>query len=278
MGARRASAGVLRICAVIVAVVGAWVGAPALVRAQGVSAPPSAAAPIETIVVAAEDDWAPYSFATPGGGVDGLAPALVAAVFERRNIRVKFAVVPFARCLLMAQTGAVVGCFDASITDENRAQFYWHPTPLFQEELAIFARQDSREADVKLEQLEGHTLGLTIGYTYPTSVMNNARIRKVNVPSDANLLNMLVAGRVDYILINTMPGYYRAARDRHFAGRVKRVGVVQLDGFWVCFSRTHPDGKRLAELFETGLQEIKANGTYARITADFYRRLNLPTH
>ncbi len=272
MNARMSLAGFVSACVVIAA---ATMGAPGFARVRGASAP-TATAPVETIVVAAEDDWAPYSFAKPGGGIDGLAPALVAAVFETHNIRVKFAVMPFARCLLMAQSGAVVGCFDASITDENRAQFHWHPTPLFQEELAIFARQDSREVDVRLDQLEGRTLGLTIGYTYPTSVMSNARIRKVNVPSDANLLNMLVAGRVDYILLNTMPGYYRASQDRRLTGRVKRVGVVQLDGFWVCFSRTHPDGKRLSELFETGLQEIKANGTYARITADFYRQLNLP--
>ncbi|CAN5746808.1 transporter substrate-binding domain-containing protein [soil metagenome] len=249
-------------------------GARAATAPQPVRA---ARAPMETIVIAAEDDWAPYSFAKPSGGVDGLAPALVAAVFETQNIAVKFVVVPFARCLLMAQTGSAAGCFDASITDENRAQFYWHPTPLFQEELAIFARQDASDAEVKLEQVEGHSLGLTIGYTYPASVMGNTRIRKVNVGSDANLLNMLVAGRVDYILLNTLPGYYRASQDRQLVGRVKRVGLVQLDGFWVAFSRAHPEGKRLSEIFETGLQQIKADGTYARITADFRRRLNLPT-
>ncbi|CAN5671875.1 transporter substrate-binding domain-containing protein [soil metagenome] len=272
MGIRTSLAVVSFFCAAL----GAAALAPGRAEAQPTPSR-GARVPLETVVIAAEDDWAPYSFVKPSGGVDGLAPALVAAALETHNIGVKFVVVPFARCLLMAQTGAAVGCFDASITDENRNQFYWHPTPLFQEELAIFARQDSPHADVKLEQVEGHSLGLTIGYTYPASVMGNTRIRKVNVGSDANLLNMLAAGRVDYILLNTLPGYYRAAQDRQLTGRVKRVGLVQLDGFWVAFSRTHPEGKRISELFETGLQEIKANGTYARITADFHRRFNLPT-
>ncbi len=58
----------------------------------------------------------------------------------------------------MVQTGAAVGCFNVSITDENRDQFYWNTTPLFQEELVLFARADAPDREVTLDELEGRTL------------------------------------------------------------------------------------------------------------------------
>ena len=278
MGAR-ASLSVLSFTGAVVtcALMCAAGGAAAQTSSPAATPAPMKAAPVETVVIAAEDDWAPYSYAKPGStNPEGMAPVLVTAAFETQGIRVKFVVVPFARCLAMAKSGAAVGCFDTAMTDENRNQYHWHPTPLFQEELAVFARLDSTQKDLTVQQLEGHTLGVTVGYTYPSSITANPRIRQVPVTSDANLLNMLVAGRVDYILLNSLPGYYRASLDPKLAGRFKRVGVVEQQSFWVCFSRKHPDGKRLSEVFETGVEAIKANGTYARITTDFHRRLNLP--
>ena len=204
--------------------------------------------------MAAEDDWPPYSYARAGSaGPEGISPVLVAAAFETQGVRVKFVVVPFARCLLMAQTGAAVGCFNVTITDENRDQFYWNTTPLFQEELVLFARADAPDREVTLDELEGYALGITAGYTYPSSITANPRIYKIPVSSDANLLSMLVAGRVDYILLYALPGYYRASLDPKLAGRFKPVRVVGLESIWISFSRKHPEGKRFSEVFVTGL-------------------------
>jgi polar amino acid transport system substrate-binding protein len=224
----------------------------------------------EVVTLAAEDDWAPYSSLKPdGSGPEGIAPALVKAAFQTQNVTVRFQVVPFARCLHYALKGAVVGCFDTTRTEANQDQFYWHPTPLFQEELAIFARGDATANDLTAKDLEGQTVGVTIGYTYPTDFMQNPRIVKLSAASDGNLVKMLVARRVNYILLNTMPGYYRIKQDPALRGQIKRVGTIRMDSFWVSFSRAHPDGKRMSEVFEKGLQTIKANGEYDRMFKAF---------
>lgn len=224
----------------------------------------------EVVTVAAEDDWAPYSsMRADRSGPEGLAPALVKAAFKTQDVEVQFQVVPFSRCLHYAEKGSVVGCFDTTRTEANKDQFYWHPTPLFREELGIFGRVDAPSRELTQKDLEGQTVGVTIGYTYPTDFMQNPRITKLSATSDGNLVKMLVARRVNYILLNTMPGYYRIKYEPALKGQIKRVGAIRLDSFWVSFSRAHPDGKRMSEVFERGLQAIKANGEYDRMMQAF---------
>lgn len=236
-----------------------------------------ATAQAQTITVAAEDDWAPYSSASANGSQpQGLSPDLVRAAFQTQGVEVRFLTVPFTRCLHYAKTGVVVACFNATITPSNRAQFHWHATPLFQEELAIFAPQESQNSGLTAKDLEDHSLGVTIGYTYPPDVLNNPRIHTVVAASDSDLVTMLLAGRVDYALLNTLPAYYRISMDPTLVGRIKPVGLIETNGVRVAFSLKHPDGKRLSTVFEKGLQAIQSDGSYERIMADFRRRINVP--
>ena len=226
----------------------------------------------EVVTVAAEDDWAPYSsMRADRTGPEGLAPALVKAAFKTQDVEVRYQVVPFSRCLHYAEKGVVIGCFNTTRTEANKDAFHWHLTPLFQEELGIFARSEVHTREMKQKDLEGQSVGITIGYTYPTDFMQNPRITRLSAVSDGNLVKMLVARRVNYILLNTMPGYHRIKQDPALKGQIKRVGAIGLDNFWVSFSRAHPDGKRMSEVFEKGLQAIKANGEYDRMVTAFKR-------
>jgi polar amino acid transport system substrate-binding protein len=228
----------------------------------------------ETIVIAAEDDWPPYSSVKADkSGPEGVTPELVRAAFKLKGVEVRFLTVPFARCLHYAETGRAVGCFNATIVEGNRNTFHWHATPMFSEELAIFARSDLGEDQLTLKDLEGQTVSITIGYTYPTELMHNQRIVKFSATSDAQQLRMLATGRVRYALVNTLPGYLRINADPALRGRIQRVGQISVDGFWIAFSKTHPDGKRMAGVFEEGLQQLKASGRYDIMLRNFRKRV-----
>lgn len=228
----------------------------------------------ETVVIAAEDDWPPYSSVKADkSGPEGVTPELVRAAFKLKGVEVRFLTVPFARCLRYAETGRAVGCFNATIVEDNRDTFHWHATPLFSEELAIFARSDLHEDQLTLKDLEGQTVSITIGYTYPTEFMRNPRIIKFPVNSDQQQLRMLASGRVRYAVVNTMPGYLRINADPSMQGKIRRVGRISVDGFWIAFSRQHPDGKRMAGVFEEGLQQLKASGRYDQMLEAFRHRV-----
>lgn len=230
----------------------------------------------ETVELAAEDDWAPYSHLVPGEPEpQGLSPRLVRAAFRTQGIQVRFKALPFGRCLQEARLGRVVGCFNVTRTRDNAEQFLWHPTPLFQEELAIFSKVtpgQPKSPAMQLQDLKGRRVGLTVGYTYPSDVMLDPQIQRQEFSSDANLLRMLAAGRLDVALLNTLPAYHRMRQDASLQGNVVRVGRISLDGFWVGFSRVHPDGMRLVSTFERGLQALLINGEHARMLAEFRRQ------
>ncbi len=231
-----------------------------------------------TVLIGAENDWAPYSSspdagATGNGPVQGFAVDLVRASFAAKGIKAEFIALPFARCMLYASTGRVLGCFNATITDDNRPRYLWHQPPMFEEELSIFARADTAADKLSLADLRGHSVGYTNGYTYPTGFMQDTAIKKYSATSDQYLLKMLISGRVDYILLNRSPGYWRINGSPEFVGKVKRVGMISLDGFWIAFSKQHAEGPRMAELFGQGLIELRQNGSYQRMLGEFRRKI-----
>lgn len=229
----------------------------------------------ESVLIAAEDDWAPYCVLDKESGQPrGLAPELVKAAFAAEGVDVEFRTIPFARCMYEARSDKVLGCFDATITEENRYQYFWHETPMFEEDLAIFALASEPRRDLKLTSLEQKTVGITLGYTYPTDFMENPRITRFQAKSDTQIIEMLVRGRVDYILMNEMPGYLKI-QQKQLSGKVVKVGKISTDSFWLAFSRAHPRGEEMASRFEEGLQKIKNNGTYEALVRAFEARLGL---
>ena len=233
----------------------------------------------ETIRVAAEDDWPPYSSVVgPERRPAGFAVDLVREVFASQGIKVEFVAVPFARCLAYTAKGRVVACFNVTMTRANRHEYLWHTTPMMEEELSIFARADATAPtrEIGLDALRHHTVGYTVGYTYSTEILTDPLITRYGASSDHQLLKMLVAGRVDYILLNRMPGTLRIAADPAFSGKVKRVGKVSVDGFWLAFSKSHPDGARLSGVFDRGLLEFKRDGRYQTMVQAFRRQLGVP--
>ncbi|QLG89003.1 transporter substrate-binding domain-containing protein [Chitinibacter bivalviorum] len=224
----------------------------------------------EEITLGAEDDWAPYSYLAPGQAqIQGFAPKVVAAALLTQGIMVKFQAVPFARCLKETQMGSLAGCFDIEKNDENQSEYHFHTTPLFAEGLSIFALDSVVQRHLDASDLPGHSVAITNGYTYPPLIMNNPKIKKDVSPSDEVQFKKLMAGRVQFALVNTTPAKLLQQKNVQFKARIVEVGLVNTAQFYVGFSKKHPDGARLAQRFELGLQAIHANGQYEALQKEF---------
>lgn len=230
----------------------------------------------ETISINAEDDWAPFSSITANKkSAEGLSVDLVRAAFATQGIDVRFMPVPFARCLFEVEHGQVVACFNASITEENKGKFLWPSQPLLNEGLSILALSDAGLRNLGPKDLEGHMVGITNGYTYPTSFMKNKKISKDISRTDAVQLKKLMSRRIEYAIINTTPAQLMINANPAMRGKIKIVGSVELSLLYLNFSKKHHDAPRLLAIFEKGLKTIHSNGTYARIQRDFNERLGL---
>lgn len=230
------------------------------------------------IVLAGEDDWAPYSYtdkSTRGQGQEpvGFSPRLIRAAFATQGVNVKFIAVPFSRCMRLAQTAQVSGCFNASITDDNREDYIWHDPPMFAEELSIFGAPDSGAKPLKPSDLRGKRVGITNGYTYPSAFSHDPQIIKFAANSDENLIEMLLNKRVDFILMNRTPGWLRIDSMPSAKGRVAYRGELAADHFWIAFSKKSPNAQQAADIFSKGLAHMHRDGSYQAMLEEFRKQV-----
>lgn len=243
-----------------------WYYAMLILMVNCVEATPSK---IEYITIAAENDWAPFSsIDKKTGEIKGLTPALVKAAFLAENIRVEFKQMPFSRCMRMAMTDVVVGCFNATETASNKQSYYWHKTPLFQDRMVVYSLYQEQILLPIMAELRGKKVGITLGYIYPDEFLYDKRIFHYKARSDYQLINMLIRGRVDYIVMNERPALVKI-NEKKVDDIIHNVGNLSYDEFKIAFSRRHQKGLEMAERFERGLLIIKQNGVYNQILQQF---------
>ena len=220
-----------------------------------------------SFTLVAEDDYFPYS-ALIDDKLVGMVPELAVAAYREVGVEVEFTVRPYPRVLLMVANGTHVGGFTGAIDASNADNYHWHPTPLGSVRLAIWARKgQTGKQPLIAADLEGRRVSITHGFFYTDAIDQNEEIEKVIAPSDMNSLRMLALGRSDFALVTERIGYGFLKSDAAsgLGDRIEVVGLIDEVPLHAFFSKTHPQGKAAAELFEQGLQAIIDNGIYKQI-------------
>ncbi|MDX1635185.1 MAG: transporter substrate-binding domain-containing protein [Marinobacter sp.] len=220
----------------------------------------------ESIVLAAEDDYYPFS-AEVDGELVGLVPELASAAYAEVDRDVRFVVGPFPRALMLTETGQVSGGFTGAIDDSNRDDFHWHQTPLTSVRLMIWGRTGNREQGLSAEDMEGKRVSVTRGFFYTDAIDQNDRVKKTVAPSDEASMKMLALGRSDYALVTEQIGrsIVANASSPSLKGKVEAVGLIQEVPVYIFFSKSHPEGGKAARLFQQGLEILIEKGEYRRL-------------
>ena len=227
------------------------------------------------LVIAVEDDAAPWS----GADGTGYANEIVRAAFGAVDIEVEFQVVPYARCKYLAVSGNVPACFSMSPSPEFSEDIELSAKPLFTCFAGYFYNVNKPPRVSRPEDLPARTVvGTVIGYEYPPSL--ESLIKKgIVVPEESTSENLnlkkLAAGRFDFALLNynetKSPEWLIARAD--LDGKVKlafHAGVLRSH---IGFSKKHLDGMWARQQFDRGHRLIKANGTLRRIQKEWSQKL-----
>jgi len=227
----------------------------------------------DTYTIVAEDDWYPYS-AARNNQAEGLAVDVVKAAFAAAGAGVQLKLLPYARCMDEVKKGNEIGCFDTNNSDPNyQADFVYHKEPLFIGRIAVYAPA-AFSGTVDVKGLEGHSVGVTIGYSYGVAVDSNTKIKKQPAETDIQNLMKLAAGRVEFALLYDKVADTLVAENKDkFAGKFKAVGVVSEDGLYISFSKIHPKAAEAMAAFNKGMSTIRSNGTYKKIEDDWNAKL-----
>lgn len=224
-----------------------------------------------TITLVGEDEWYPYA-ALKDGKLQGFAVDIIEVAFAAMKVKVQFKSAPYARCLMLAETGQELACFDSLKDSKLSKKFIFHEEPIFKAEIGIYALESSPEKNLHFEALKGKQVGVTHGYTYTDEVDNDASINREVAPTDLSNLRKLLRQRSNYSLIYTRVFDYLIGRHpEELQGKIKQVGTIGQNALFVSFSRLRPDSVKYAELLDRGLRKIRKDGTYLRLEQKWKR-------
>jgi polar amino acid transport system substrate-binding protein len=233
----------------------------------------SAHAQESTITIIGEDEWYPYA-AFKDGKLQGLAVDIIEASFAAMKVKVNFKSAPYARCLMLAETGQELACFDSLKDSSLTSKFLFHEVPIFDAEIGIYALENSTEKNIQVDKLSGKKVGVTHGYTYTDKVDNDNWIIREVAPTDLSNLRKLILKRSDYSLVYTRVVDYLLVRySNELKGKFKKVGCLKENSLFVSFSKKRPESIMLANLLDEGLRKIKKTGEYAKIEMKWLKPL-----
>jgi len=219
------------------------------------------------LVIAVEDDAAPWSRADG----TGYANDVVSAAFKAVGVEVQLRVMPYARCKRMAINGEVAGCLSMSPSPEFAGLIELSARPLFTCYAGYFYSVNKPPRVARQEDLPAKTVvGTVIGYEYPAA-FDSLRQRGVIVveesPSEETNLKKLALGRVELALLtyNQVKSPEWLIRRAGVEGKVKTTFRAGLLNSYIGFSKRHPQGSWAWQQFNKGFRLINANGTMRRI-------------
>jgi polar amino acid transport system substrate-binding protein len=218
----------------------------------------------DNFVLAAEDDWYPYS-AKIGSGAEGLSVELMTAAYEAAGAKVHYEVVPFSRAMAGVKSGRYTGCFNAAKSEHLKVDYLVPDQSIGESVQTVWGGLNASPVN-SYQQLEGKTVGITNGYTYDAQFTNNDKIIKETARIEVSNLKKIARGRIDYTIADRWVAMYLiSANKAELQGKIKPLGELQLDAIIPVFSKTHPDGVKAMHAYEKGMEIIKANGTYGKI-------------
>lgn len=216
------------------------------------------------------DDYEPYTSSQRQGS--GVILDIVRQAFAAKNILVKYKFAPWKRCEKMVEAGEAFGAIPYFKTKE-RLQNYNFSDPIIYSYNTFFYNKKKFPKGFTwktLEDFQGYRLGGILGYWY-MSAFEGAGLSVEAVRSDKQNLEMLIAQRIDFTVIDKLTGM-QLLRE-HFSSDLQTIGVLDKPEsflrFYVMISRAYPKAIELTEYLNHGLKQLKASGDYHKILEQY---------
>ncbi len=228
----------------------------------------SNAAANETVKLAI-GDWEPYT--SEKDNKNKLLEEVVTEAFKAEGIDVHYDYFPWKRSYNSVLEGRHDGTFPWNKTEEREKEFYYHNISLIRDE-GVFFHLKSKPFDWNtMEDLKKYTLGVTLSFKQEKIYKENGLKAERVTREDLNFKKMLV-GRIDAYETSKTVGYnlisnlFSKEEAKLFTHHPK---AVEVNEYYILFSKKTSNGKSFADKFDSGLQKIKASGLYDRILTEY---------
>lgn len=215
------------------------------------------------LIVGTNAEFPPFEYIGDNGEPDGFDIALIKAIGEKMGMEVQIQNMEFNS--LVAAIGSKIDASIAgmTVTPERSEQVDFSDT-YYEAVQSVIIPADSDIATAA--DLENKTIGVQLGTTgnFIADEIPGATVQAYNKGVDA--VNDLLNGRVDLVIIDTNPAEVFASK---FEGQVKALDGVKFKFEPEYYAIALPKGSPLVEKVNKALAELKADGTFDALVAQY---------
>ena len=208
----------------------------------------------------------PFEYMGDNGEPDGFDIALIKAIGEKLGLEVEVQDMEFPA--LVASVGNKIDVAIAGMTvTEDRLEEVDFSDSYYEAVQYVIIPAGSKIASA--EDLIGTTIGVQMGTTgdYIATDFEDAGDAEVSRYDKAvDAVNDLLNGRVDLVIIDKNPALVFAA---NFAGQVETLDGAQFDFEIEDYAIAIPKGSALVEQINQALKELKEDGTFDALVAEY---------
>jgi len=218
----------------------------------------------EAVILAVH--YPPYEMSEPVDGLHGFDHEVVIEAFRRTGVEAQVVYVPWTRAVSDTTNGlspALLSC----ARNAERTRVYLFSDPISQDTYGLYYRKDYKPPDIlKLEDVIGQSVASVSGYA-SLAKLQEIGADPIEVRSEAAGFQMLALGRFDFLYSGRQATDFQIMQH----GMTGQFGFVETENweYHLCFSKKHPQTSELLPLFNKGLAEIRADGTYQEIHARY---------
>ncbi len=222
----------------------------------------------EKTIVAAGDPWPP--FVDPSHPKEGLSLELVRAAFKTQGYTLKMEYVPWAR----AEKGVKEGKYDIlanTWVTEKRKGYLMYSESYAVNRIKFIKNIDDPFEYKGIESLKGKKIGIVRSYGYGSDFMNAAGFKREEAGNMMTNIKKLIKKRVDLTLEDEIVARVTMAKENpEYVNKVRFTkNALSSNALHVTCGLVNPRHKEIIESFNKGLAEIKKNGDYKKILADY---------
>jgi polar amino acid transport system substrate-binding protein len=226
----------------------------------------SASLQAETIK-AAYGDWPPFYDASKKNGV---ALDITKAAFKSQGYKLELFVVPWAR----VNNGVKEQQYDVTLGawwTEERTKIYDYSEPFLDNAIKFIKRKGDDFEYTDLNSLKGKSVGVVRGYGYESEFLKANSFKRPESNSLVANVRKLVNNRIDLTLEDEIVA--RATISKQDATLLKKIefteNALTVNRLHVAAAKKNPRAKTIIAAFNKGLAQIKADGTFDNILAEY---------
>lgn len=217
------------------------------------------------LTVGTNAEFPPFEYVDDNGEADGFDIALIKAIGEKLGVTVEVENMEFDSLVAAIGNKIDVAIAGMTVTDERKESVDF--SDAYYDALQYVIVPEGSEI-ASFDDLAGKTIGVQLGTTgdiIASDDVEGATVSQYNKAVDA--VNDLLNGRVDCVIIDKNPAQVFEAQ---FAGQVKALdGAMfnfEVENYAIALPK---DDAVLAGQVNAALEEIKADGTFDKLVADY---------